>query len=187
MASQTRWLTTLKDKKCLPFRRARGKNQSKTEILAATRQSSLILIGRPFRSRNKDSSALFFRSFRWQIPWRRREMPPALSVPSLSEWSTSLFSFLISLVRVLSRVTWTVRSGICLSCLPPHKGVAFRGTQNLHCYCQAWTYLTLTQLRPWPHLDKTVMMWSTLAGYVALRWGKDHASRLSVWCVVGAS
>lgn len=44
--------------------------------------------------------------------------------------------------------------------------------------------LTLTKLRPWPHLDKTVMMWS---GYVALRWGKDHASRLSVWCVVGAS
>ncbi|KAL5762067.1 hypothetical protein ACOSP7_018331 [Xanthoceras sorbifolium] len=30
-------------------------------------------------------------------------MPPALSVPSLSEWSTSLCSFLISLVRVLSK------------------------------------------------------------------------------------
>lgn len=30
------------------------------------------------------------------------EMPPALSVPSLSEWSTPLSSFLISLVRVLS-------------------------------------------------------------------------------------
>lgn len=70
--------------------------------LVATRRSSLILIGRPFRSRNKHSSALFFRSFRWKIPWRRREMPPALSVPSLSEWSTPVCSFLISLVRVLS-------------------------------------------------------------------------------------
>lgn len=29
-------------------------------------------------------------------------MPPALSVPSLSEWSTPVCSFLISLVRVLS-------------------------------------------------------------------------------------
>nr|YP_009381724.1 hypothetical protein AEK19_MT1308 [Utricularia reniformis]ART31509.1 hypothetical protein AEK19_MT1308 [Utricularia reniformis] len=37
-----------------------------------------------------------------------------------------------------------------------------RGTTNLHCYYRAWTYNTLTQLGPWPHLDKTVMMWSTL-------------------------
>lgn len=79
--------------------------------LVATRQSSLILIGRPFRSRNKHSSALFFRSFRWQIPWRRREMPPALSVPSLSEWSTPVCSFLIKAWYVFwasLRVTWTV-------------------------------------------------------------------------------
>lgn len=88
--------------KMFTFSKGKRKKKYKTEILAATRQSSLILIGRPFRSRNKHSSALFFRSFRWKIPWRRREMPPALSVPSLSEWSTSLCSFLISLVRVLS-------------------------------------------------------------------------------------
>ena len=79
--------------------------------LVATRQSSLILIGRPFRSRNKESSALFFRSFRWEIPWRRREMPPALSVPSLSEWSTPVCSFLIKAWYVFwasLHVTWTV-------------------------------------------------------------------------------
>lgn len=117
------------------FSKGKRKKKYKKEILAATRQSSLILIGRPFRSRNKHSSALFFRSFRCKIPWRRREMPPALSVPSLSEWSTSLCSFLISLVRVLSEPSRDVNgSGICLSCLPPHKGVAFRGTPNLHCY-----------------------------------------------------
>lgn len=34
--------------------------------------------------------------------FREDDETPALSVPSLSEWSTSLCSFLISLVRVLS-------------------------------------------------------------------------------------
>lgn len=103
--------------------------------LVATRRSSLILIGRPFRSFSVgvEHSCLFFSNKLGTCSERA------------SAWR--------------ERYLW---SGIRLSCLPPHKGVAFRGTKNLHCYCQAWTYLTLTQLRSWPHLDKTVMMWSTL-------------------------
>ena len=90
-------------------------------------------------------------------------MPPALSVPSLSEWSTPVCSFLISLVRVLSEPSRDVNGTYEVEsvCLVFHLIRELR-SEGLQISTERRTYFKLTPWRPWPHLDQTVMMWSTL-------------------------
>ena len=72
-------------------------------------------------------------------------------------------SFFLGLVRVLSEPSRDVNGTYEVEsvCLVFHLIRELR-SEGLQISTERRTYFKLTPWRPWPHLDQTVMMWSTL-------------------------